>query len=178
MKPLPAEARAFLRRYALARAIAAIKGLAPPAAPSPVPEELRQNRGLFVTVSVEGQMRGCLGTVAGSQELIAAAGRYAGDAARLDPRFRPVHADELPRLRLEITVLGPLTPAPDLLAIECGRHGVVVRHDDRVGVLLPEVARRHGWDGPTLVRQAALKAQIPEKDHMSARVEVFEAETF
>jgi AmmeMemoRadiSam system protein A len=175
---LPAEARAFLRRYALARAIAAIQGRAAPPPPAPAPAEVRVSRGLFVTVTVSEELRGCLGTVRGDGELLMAAGRFAAEAVTLDPRFRPVHEAELPRLHLEISVLTPPAVVADHALVEAGRHGVVVRHADRVGVLLPQVARRHGWDGPTLVRQAAQKAQIPEGDHAAASVEVFEAETF
>ncbi len=178
MTPLPAEARAFLRRYALARAIAAVLGRPVPPPPASAPAEIRESRGLFVTVTVEEELRGCLGTVAGDGELLAAAGRYAAEAATLDPRFRPVHEAELPRLRLEISVLTPPTPVDDIASVLAGRHGVVVRHAGRVGVLLPQVARRHDWDGATLVRQAAVKAGIPEGDHAAASVEVFETETF
>ena len=136
------------------------------------------SRGLFVTVTVEEELRGCLGTVRGDGELLVAAGRYAAEAATLDPRFRPVREAELPRLRLEISVLTPPAPVDDIASVQAGRHGVVVRHAGCVGVLLPQVARRYGWDGATLVRQAAVKAQIPEGDHAAASVEVFEAETF
>ena len=178
MTPLSVEVRAFLRRYALARAIAAVMRRPVPPPPAPAPAEVRVSRGLFVTVTVEEELRGCLGTVRGDGELLAAAGRYAAEAAILDPRFRPVHEAELPRLRLEISVLTVPTPVDDVASVVAGRHGVVVRHAGRVGVLLPQVARRYDWDGATLVRQAAAKAEIPEGDHAAASVEVFEAETF
>jgi hypothetical protein len=176
--PLSAETRAFLRRYALARAIAAIMGRPAPPPPAPAPAEVHVSRGLFVTVTIEEVLRGCLGTVRGDGDLLAAAGRYSAEAVTLDSRFRPVLEAELPRLRLEISVLTPPAPVDDIASIEGGRHGVVVRHAGRVGVLLPQVGRRHGWDGATLVREAAVKAEIPEGDHAAARVEVFEAETF
>ena len=67
---------------------------------------------------------------------------------------------ELPSLTVDVSVLGPLAPsAPE--AVEVGRHGVVVRHDERSALFLPQVATEQGWDRETLLRQLCRKAGLP-----------------
>ena len=59
-----------------------------------------------------------------------------------------------------------------------GVHGVVVQLGGRTGVLLPQVAAREGWDGPTLVFHAAHKAGIGEHEIAHASIRVFSSESF
>src|SRR5262245_16578440 len=68
--------------------------------------------GVFVTVRLEGELRGCLGTLECRRGLAEEVARCAAEAASVDPRFEPVSLDELPGLSLEVSVLGPLEPLP------------------------------------------------------------------
>ena len=66
--------------------------------------------------------------------------RMAREAALHDPRFSPVRADELPGLRVEVTVLEPPEAVESEAALDPRRWGVVVRATDgRRGVLLPDI---------------------------------------
>lgn len=135
----------------------------PPAAPDDAgPPDLEERRGTFVTLRlrVDGDLRGCVGMVEPRLALRDAVRRAAVGAAFRDHRFAPVVAGELAALIVQVSVLGPLEPgAPD--AVILGRHGVMVRHRMRSGLLLPQVALEHGWDVETLLGQACMKAGLP-----------------
>jgi AMMECR1 domain-containing protein len=67
---------------------------------------------------------------------------------------------ELDGLQIEISVLSPFEPAaPE--SVEPGVHGVLVSWRGARGLLLPQVAREHGWDRETFLDHACLKAGAP-----------------
>lgn len=112
-----------------------------PAWPDPTP------RGLFVTLTRGGRLRGCIGTFAPRHSLPDTVWEMAIAAAQ-DPRFvdHPVAATELPALRIELSVLSPLwrtrRPEED---IRIGVHGIYVRRGPASGCFLPQVAEEYGW---------------------------------
>jgi AmmeMemoRadiSam system protein A len=116
----------------------------------------------FVTLRKGRALRGCIGHVEAVKPLVEAVAHCAVCAATADPRFPPVRVEELPHLRLEISVLSSLSPVADPDEIHAGRHGVLVRRDARQGLLLPQVATEFGWDRDTFLRQACVKAGLPQ----------------
>src|SRR5262245_11852055 len=93
----------------------------------PVPDVvLPRASGLFVTIKLRGELRGCLGTLEHVHELAREVARCAADSAQVDPRFSPVTRDELTDLSFEISVLGPLEQIDpcDPSMITIGRHGL------------------------------------------------------
>lgn len=173
----PAERAALL---GIARAaILHLLGLGPaPDLPSAGP--LAEPRGAFVTLHVDGELRGCIGTFAPRGSLAETVAEMAKAAASEDPRFPRLRPDELPGLSISVSALGAPHLLEDRSRIEVGRHGLMVRMGWNRGVLLPKVAVEHGWDGPTFLKHACLKAGLPAA---AARdpgllVEVFEAEEF
>ncbi|HSM91458.1 MAG TPA: AmmeMemoRadiSam system protein A [Anaeromyxobacteraceae bacterium] len=152
------------------------------AAPPPLPTSgpLSAPRGAFVTLHVDGRLRGCIGTFSPRGSLAETVAAMARAAATEDPRFPRLAPDELPGLSLSVSVLGLPHLLEDRSRIEVGVHGLLVRRDWNRGVLLPKVAVEEGWDGPTFLKHACLKAGLPAA---AARdpglvVEVFEAEEF
>lgn len=149
--------------------------------------ELPRSSGVFVTLKLHGELRGCLGTLESASDLGASVIRCAADAASEDPRFRALTATELVDTTLEISVLTPLEPiAPDVLrrrrlddALTIGVHGVVVELGPHRGLLLPQVAAEWGWGAEQFLRQACVKAGLPpgawERDALVFR---FTAEVF
>lgn len=115
--------------------------------------QLVQELGAFVTLrsrskSSPGQeedLRGCIGTMVGTQPLYLTIRDMAVEAATADPRFPAVRLAELGGLRIEISVLSPLEKAASADMIELGTHGVLVRRGFRSGVFLPQVADETGW---------------------------------
>lgn len=137
--------------------------------------------GVFVTVRIAGELRGCLGTLEAPIDLAGEVARCAADAATRDPRFPPVIAEELTTLDVEVSVLGPFEPidpeAPG--SIQVGRHGLLVEHGRRRGLLLPQVAIEWGWTIEQFVRQTCVKAGLaPDAWRHGASVSRFEADVF
>jgi AmmeMemoRadiSam system protein A len=135
-------------------------------------------RGVFV--SLEGrdshELRGCIGQVLGDRPLGELIRRVAVSAARSDPRFPPVQPDELSALRVEISVLGPpvrVDPPPDPGRVVVGRDGLLVRRGRAQGVLLPQVAREHGFSPETFLNAACHKAGLAPGSWRDPDTQVF-----
>jgi AmmeMemoRadiSam system protein A len=135
--------------------------------------------GAFVSVHRLLELRGCLGRLDGDwpiSRVVAHLGRAVADS---DPRFQPVALDELAALSIEISALGPERTIHSIRDVEIGRHGVIVEHGPRRGLLLPQVATDHAWDAETFLHHACLKAGLPpEAWRRGACVAVFEAQVF
>jgi len=121
----------------------------------PEPEGvLKQRRGAFVSLHRNGQLRGCIGTIAPTtpslaEEII----HNAIQAATADPRFPPMTADELDGLEISVDVLS--TPEPATMDdLDPREYGVIVSADWRRGLLLPDL---DGVD--TVEQQVAIARQ-------------------
>ncbi|MCK7471593.1 MAG: AmmeMemoRadiSam system protein A [Desulfomicrobium escambiense] len=135
--------------------------------------------GVFVTLTRNGQLRGCIGFIAPVFPLGQAVIQAAVYAATEDPRFPRVAASELAGLRFEISVLTPAREIDDPKAVKVGVHGLIVEKDGRSGVLLPQVAVDEGWDRTTFLDQVCLKAGLPRDAwKRDAKLSVFEAIVF
>jgi len=119
--------------------------------------------GAFVTLKREGRLRGCIGTLECRRGLAQEVARVAVSAAREDPRFEPLKPSELDGLEVEVSVLGPLEAIDpfDEHAFDIGRHGLVVEHGVRRGLLLPQVATEWNWDREMFLSQTCVKAGLP-----------------
>ncbi len=123
------------------------------------PATLNISRGAFVTLYRARKLRGCVGQVEGLGPLAEVVARAAISAALHDPRFPPVSSEEIEYLDIELSVLSLLEPiAPG--SIVAGRHGLMVVHERRRGVLLPQVATERGWSGQRLLEETCEKAGL------------------
>lgn len=122
---------------------------------------LRRALGSFVTLTMQGQLRGCIGAVIGREPLYQNVWRMAGAAAFEDPRFPPLTLPEWGKAALHISVLDELTPCPDPEAVEVGRHGLALQYMGRSGVFLPQVPVEQGWDQKAYLDNLCLKAGLP-----------------
>jgi AmmeMemoRadiSam system protein A len=121
---------------------------------------LRENHGAFVTLRKAGRLRGCIGYVEALKPLYQTARECAAAAALRDPRFNPVTPEELPDLRVEVSVLSPLVDLP-IDQIEIGHHGLQVSRGFQRGVLLPQVAVECKWDRRRFLEETCIKAGLP-----------------
>jgi AmmeMemoRadiSam system protein A len=143
--------------------------------PSP---HLAEPRGVFTTLYLRGELRGCVGFVFAVMPVYRAVAETARAAATEDSRFEPVHADEVPQLEVSLSILSPLRPIrADQL--EVGQHGLIVSMSGHRGLLLPQVPMEHHWDRITFLQQTCRKAGLPlDAWRSGATLEAFTAEVF
>jgi AmmeMemoRadiSam system protein A len=122
---------------------------------------LQQDRGAFVTINKNGELRGCIGYIAPLEPLIDTVRDVAAYAALRDSRFPPVTQAELGDLQYEVSVLSPLRRVFDIKQIQVGRHGLLMKKGDHEGVLLPQVPVEFEWDRKTFLEETARKAGLP-----------------
>jgi AmmeMemoRadiSam system protein A len=123
-----------------------------PAAPGS--EVFASRAACFVSIKKDGELRGCVGTLAPVEpDLAREIARNAASAALHDPRFHPVREDELAALTYSVDVLSPSEPAT-AAELDPVEYGVLVTAGFRRGVLLPDLA---GVD--TVARQLAIALQ-------------------
>lgn len=108
-------------------------------------DALQQLRATFVTLHLQQQLRGCIGTLNAYQPLINDVAEHAFAAAFRDPRFEPVSAREAPQLDIHISILTPATPMTftseeDLLRqLKPGVDGLILESGHHRGTFLPSV---------------------------------------
>ena len=140
---------------------------------------LDRHDGVFVTLKRRGRLRGCIGRITSDTPLTRSVVSLARSAAREDPRFEPLRAEELDDLRIEVTVLSPLEPIDGPENVAVGQHGLVVERGFNRGLLLPQVATEQGWDARTFVEHTCSKAGLPTDAWMEgATLSRFEAVFF
>lgn len=118
-----------------------------------------ERRGVFVSLHVGGRLRGCIGVIEGEKPLGESIVRCATSAALEDPRFSPLHPEELLQLEIEVSLLSlPAPIAPE--EIEIGRHGLLISQGQRRGLLLPQVATEHHFDRERFLEETCQKAGL------------------
>ncbi len=143
---------------------------------------LHRNCGCFVTLHVDGKLRGCIGTFVSDKPLVETVCEMA-ESALNDPRFvnQRIRPDELDRLDIEISVLSPLKLTKDPLSLELGKHGIYIRRGFQSGCFLPQVATETGWTKEEFLSYCCShKASLPAdawKDP-STQVYLFTADVF
>jgi AmmeMemoRadiSam system protein A len=109
------------------------------------PQKFAEVKGCFVTLTERGRLRGCIGHIQPQKPLYKAVMDNSLNAAKRDPRFKPVRPDELDQVEIEISVLTVPEPLAfsspeDLLAkLQPHRDGVVLQMDGRSATYLPQV---------------------------------------
>lgn len=156
------------------------RGLNDLAVPKPENLLLTEELGAFVTLTKNGTLRGCIGSVVGQGALYLTIARMARAAAFEDPRFPQVSQDEFPELVIEISIMGPLTICPDTALIEIGKHGLIMQRGSNSGLLLPQVAKDWCWDRQTFLEQTCIKAGLQPHmwKHPDTKIYWFEAYVF
>ena len=110
-----------------------------------IPANLYKTLGAFVTLKINGSLRGCIGRFISSDALYEVVRAAALSSAFEDPRFNPLTKEEFKKTDIEITVLGPLIKINNISEIVLGKHGIYIKKDFRSGTMLPQVATENGW---------------------------------
>lgn len=151
-----------------------------------VSPNLLEKRGVFVTLTKRGELRGCIGHPLPKVSLIDALIDAAISAATRDPRFPPLKVDELPEVEIEVSVLSkPETvrvkhPREYPSAIVIGRDGLIIESGGFAGLLLPQVPVEWKWDAEEFLSHCCMKAGLPPDSWLdrNVRVSKFTAQIF
>lgn len=132
---------------ALARASIA-RALGVPVQEPPRPAWLKAQAAVFVTLTRNGELRGCIGSLEARRSLEEDVEENARMAAFADPRFAPLRQEELADTRVEVSVLSPAEPIPftdeadALRKLRPGVDGVILEYGPHRATFLPQVWRQ------------------------------------
>ena len=138
---------------------------------------LSETKGCFVTLTEDGELRGCIGHIVPQEALYQAVEDNARSAATRDPRFQPVRPDEVKKIKIEISVLTEPQPLSfkspeDLLnKLEPGEDGVVLRIGPSGATFLPQVWEQLP-DKVEFLNHLAQKAGCAPEDWRGSNVSV------
>jgi AmmeMemoRadiSam system protein A len=122
-------------------------------------DALKVKTGTFVTLTINNQLRGCIGSLEGRESMVDGVKHNAVNAAFHDPRFPALTKKELDKVHIEVSVLTdpkPLafTDADDLLKkLRPGIDGVIIAQGYASATFLPQV-----WE------------QLPDKEEFLAHL--------
>ena len=137
----------------------------------------KAQRATFVTLSLEGQLRGCIGSLSAAEPVAINVKKNAVNAAFHDPRFSPLSAEEFDRVSIDVSILSEPVPlvysdADDLLAkLRPAVDGVIIRKGAASATFLPQV-----WEQlpapQDFLGHLCLKAGLSSKDWRGGDLEV------
>lgn len=135
---------------------------------------LKEQLGVFVTLKKGGSLRGCIGIFQTNQPLYRSIQEMSIASALDDPRFPAVEREELPGIKIEISVLTRPQRILDWRKIELGKHGVIIRKNGYSGTFLPQVAQETGWNREEFLSQLCQqKAGLPEDCYLNPETEIY-----
>ncbi len=147
---------------------------------APVTDKFNIKRGLFVTLKINGELRGCIGTIKAREPIYDAIANMALAAAFNDPRFIEMTEEDFKSAEIEISILSPLKRVHEISEIQIGRDGLLLNFDMHSGLLLPQVATENDWEVREFVEQTCLKAGLPKSSYKDKAAELyrFQAKVF
>jgi MEMO1 family protein len=156
--------------------------------PTPSPDikspALSPWRATFVTLTDNGRLRGCIGSLNPHRPLIEDVLANAAQAGFADPRFPPLKESELKGLRIDVSILSHARPIPARTesevadVLEPDRDGLILTAGKGRALFLPTVWR-HLPDAHTFVRHLMAKARIePNRWPEDLEAKRFRVESF
>lgn len=150
----------------------------PPLDLQALPSSVREQGASFVTLTIHGDLRGCIGTLEAYQPLAEDVREHAVAAALQDPRFPPLSESELDRINIEVSRLTApheleYTSSEDLLK-KLNPHvdGVILKHGSRRATFLPQVWEKIP-DPIEFLNQLCYKMGAPASLWRDAKLQVY-----
>lgn len=128
--------------------------------------------GVFVSLHVEGKLRGCIGMIEPNEPLGMSIAQCAASAALHDPRFAPMREEEVEHTDIEVSVLSPLQVIR-AEEIKIGKHGLLIEQGRHRGLLLPQVATEHGLNAERFLEETCRKAGLPRDAWKSEEIAIY-----
>ncbi len=136
--------------------------------------------GVFVTLTIHMELRGCIGYIIAETNLFETVCDAAKQAAFRDPRFLPLSFTELNKIEIEISVLSEPQKISGYNEIVLGKHGLILTHYGRRGLLLPQVATENKFSLEdflcAICEKAGFEPFLWQKEKLN--LEIFTAEIF
>lgn len=150
---------------------------------NPISKEFLEKRGVFVTLTKNGELRGCIGYILPIKSIYESVKENALHAAFNDSRFLPIKKEELKNIKIEISILS----LPKLIAfsrpeellkkLKPGIDGLILEKNGRQSTFLPQV-----WeelpDKVEFLEHLSLKAGFGRNIWKEARISTYQAEVF
>lgn len=137
-------------------------------------EKLKEKRAVFVTLYKNEELRGCIGCLEAQEPLAEAVAKMAVAAAVKDNRFLSLTLEELPKIKIEISVLSPLQKISDPAQIKLGEHGIIIKQGFRGGTFLPEVAEKFNYNLEEFLNSLCThKAGLPPDAWRDPKTEIY-----
>ena len=125
-----------------------------------IPSPLNESLGVFVTLKIHGELRGCIGRIFTSEPLWQSVVQLARESAFHDSRFSPLTPGEFTETSIEISVLSKPKEISSFEEITLGIHGIIVSHSYNKALFLPQVAIEQNWDKETYLSHCCRKAGL------------------
>ena len=119
-----------------------------------------EDYGSFVTLTIDGNLRGCIGYITPVAPLKDQIEMCAESAAFNDYRFGPLQREEYPSVHVEISLLSPIEVVDNIEDIQVGRDGLIISKGHFQGLLLPQVATEYGWSRDEFLDHTCMKAGL------------------
>lgn len=138
---------------------------------------LKEKKGVFVTLTISGQLRGCIGTIQPIMPLYEAVVKNAVSAAYSDPRFPPLTKEESNKIIIEISILTePLklnyTDSADFLKKLNHGQGIIIKKGFATATFLPQV-----WEQlpgkEEFLTHLCLKANLHPESWKDSNIQVY-----
>jgi AmmeMemoRadiSam system protein A len=148
-----------------------------------IPEELEEDKACFVTLTKDGELRGCIGSLEAQNDLCQNIIDNSSKAAFYDPRFSALTKEELDDVKIEISVLSePIkleySDKRDLLEkLEPNKHGVILIKDEFSATFLPQVWEQLP-DKEKFLEQLSQKAGLKKDTWQNSEIYVYKVEKF
>ena len=151
-----------------------------------IKSKFKEKQGVFVTLKINNELRGCIGYAEGIFPLYEAVINAAKAAAFSDPRFAPLTEEEFKKVRVEVSILTEpelikvSKPEEYMEKIKIGEDGLIVKSTYGSGLLLPQVPIEWKWDVKEFLEHICEKAGL-EKDawkDLQNKIYKFQAEVF
>ncbi len=151
--------------------------------PSDTPPQLREKRGVFVTLNKktnsDKKLRGCIGFPYPTHPLVEAVIESSINSSVNDPRFPPIRSEELDHIVFEVSVLTPperlivKNPLEYPSKITVGVDGLIIKRGFYSGLLLPQVPVEWGWNSEEFLCQCCLKAGLSPDCWLLDQTEIY-----
>jgi hypothetical protein len=151
--------------------------------PKDYPKELKDKRGVFVTIYKKPkELRGCIGLPYPQKPLIEGIIEAAVETCE-DPRFPPLAKEELKDIFIEVSVL----TKPELIKvrnlkdyfkeIKIGKHGLILVNGSYGGLFLPQVPVEQKWNCEKYLENLCYKAGLTSDVWMDPLTQIYRFET-